>query len=272
MNQRNKLTAACAAVTLLLSGAILPATANAETAKEYAMDYCKRNEATKLDYDPKSDGTHETDRWYGQERNRFYSWEECVITKTKEFAVEKEPTKAEYNPTDKDRSYAKSYCSRSYKNPSTGTVWYGGAAEAAQPARTVTNSNLYLSQEKCEEAKTAESYYGATNIGDAPFTKQTNEDIAKMYCTEHKAVRHNKEVTVYGVGNTSYGTEAECMTDTMKWLDHESNYIAKIKAEGGIMQPWDGTQVQVSASPTDATGQAPADLRINPARERQRHQ
>lgn len=243
------------------TAALLPATAQASTAKEHALDYCKRNEATALDYDPNSDGHNKTDRWYGQDRNRFMDWRECVTTKTREFAVEKEPAKAEYQPTDKDRAYARQYCGRKYENKTDGRVWYGGAAEAEDPSRTVSNSNFFVSQESCIEAKTAESYYGATVIGDAPYQKQSNEDLARLYCTGEQAVRHGRKVTVYGVGVASYDSQEACISDQKAHLDRYSEYVAKVKAQGGIMQPYDaGVTVSAAAAADTGTESAHPDI------------
>ncbi|WP_298642587.1 hypothetical protein [uncultured Cardiobacterium sp.] len=204
-------------------------------AKEYAIQYCRENEMTG-EKDPVLDRVI-SDSWFGQERGEFHEWHKCVAAKTKDFAIRQDPAKAEYNPTDQDRAYAKKYCSQSHTNPD-GTRWYGRGAEAEQPIRHLSNNNLYLSEQSCLDAKTAESYYGATKMDEAPFAAITNEQRARNYCTlvEFDSNDSRGHYRYYGAGIDNYATEQECIDARIKKYDKEDAEAAKIR----VMQPWDG--------------------------------
>lgn len=205
-------------------------------AKEYAIQYCRENEMTG-EKDPVLDRVI-SDSWYGQERGEFHEWHKCVTAKTKDFAIKQDPSKAEYNPTDKDRAYAKKYCSKSHTN-SNGTKWYGRNAEAEQPIRHLSNNNLYLSEQDCLDAKTAESYYGATKMDEPPFAAISNEQRARNYCTlvEFDSNDSRGHYRHYGAGIDNYATEQECIDARIKKYDQEDAAAAKIN----VMQPWSGS-------------------------------
>ena len=205
-------------------------------AKEYAIQYCRENEMTG-EKDPVLDRVI-SDSWYGQERGEFHEWHKCVTAKTKDFAIKQDPSKAEYNPTDKDRAYAKKYCSKSHTN-SDGTKWYGRNAEAEQPIRHLSNNNLYLSEQDCLDAKTAESYYGATKMDEPPFAAISNEQRARNYCTlvEFDSNDSRGHYRHYGAGIDNYATEQECIDARIKKYDQEDAAAAKIN----VMQPWSGS-------------------------------
>lgn len=228
-------------LTLAVMAAFTPQFAAAATAKQNALDYCKKQE-TPSEY-IKSLESIGSNTWYGREPMKYITWDDCVREETKNFAEKADEKKKQYNPTDQDRAYADKYCSASHTN-SDGKVWYGRAAEASQPIRHLTNSNVFLTKESCVEAKTRESFYGATPT--EAIQGPTPEERAKTYCqlyeydSPNHSVKHNRH---YGPVAGAYSTEQACLdVETKRFADED----AQAKAlEGKIMQPWQQGATQV---------------------------
>ena len=251
-----KLTAVCAAILGITAIASAPPAQAASTAKEYALQYCKGFDTP--NGDKWSDGKPVVTTRYGEGRE-YQEWKTCVTEKTKEFAVANDTSKAEYKPGDAERAYGEKYCSK--ESVWEGTTWYGRAAEASQPHRTMTNSNVYKDKNECITEKTREAYYAGVQVSTAPFEASSIDARAKDYCRLYEYETPGYSVTKhrhYGPVPGAFKTEEACLQDKTADLKKEAETIAAL--EGKVMQPWDGTQVQVSASPTDAAGQAPADL------------
>ena len=239
------------ALTLAVMAIFTPQLAIAGTAKQNALDYCKKQESPGEYVDSiESIGSN---TWYGKEPMKYITWDDCVREETKHFAEQADEKKKEYKPTEQDKAYATKYCSASHTN-SDGKVWYGRAAEASQPIRHLTNANVFLTQESCIESKTRESYYGATPTQD--IQGPTPEERAKTYCqlyeydSPNHAVKHNRH---FGPIAGAYSTEQACLEkETKRFADED----AKAKAlEGKIMQPWQqGATVASATAPAKNGG------------------
>lgn len=156
---------------MLASAIFLPFSVLAQTpppppsVKQVALNFCQTNYANGQKY-------------FGQADQKFSSWKECLNTKIKEYSPQKT-----YQPTEKNVTYAKQYCSRSFLDEGK-NVKYGGLAEAEQPGwQNKVNLNAFTTYESCVAAKTEEDFFGSEAFTDpVPYTQTTPEERAENFC------------------------------------------------------------------------------------------